>query len=112
MSISKSLFIPILIFVAVILIGASVYHYVEKWNYIDSFYFTVITVTTIGYGDFAPQTDAGKIFTMFFAFAGIGLVFYFISLVGRYMFRKQLRGRLREAGRISGERGVRRIKRR
>lgn len=111
MGISKSLLIPILIFMAVILIGANVYHYVEKWNYIDSFYFTVVTVTTIGYGDFAPKTDTGKIFTMFFAFAGIGMVFYFISLIGRYMFRKQLRERLKADGRIKNERGIHRIKR-
>ena len=85
------------------------YSQVENWRYLDSIYFTVVTLTTIGYGDFAPQTDIGKVFTIFFSLAGIGLAFYFFSMVGRYMFRKQLRDRLAEEGRLRTTKGIKKV---
>ena len=102
--------VPVMFFIILILIGAYVYHQAEEWRYLDSVYFTVITVATIGYGDFVPQTDAGKIFTMFFSFVGIGMAFYFFSVIGRYIFRKQLRDKLMEDGRLTKNRGVKKVK--
>ncbi|WP_462248602.1 potassium channel family protein [Ekhidna sp.] len=49
--------------VFILIIGTFTYHELEGWSYLDAFYFSFITLTTIGFGDFAPQTDAGKIFT-------------------------------------------------
>lgn len=61
-----------------LLIGTLFYNYVEGWSVLDSVYFSVITLTTVGYGDLVPITDAGKIFTMFYVFLGIGIIFAFI----------------------------------
>lgn len=59
--------------------GTVFYHFVEKWNWLDSFYFSVITLTTVGYGDFSPQTNGGKIFTIIYVITGVGLVLGFIN---------------------------------
>lgn len=59
--------------VVYIALGGIFYHLVEKWSWLDSFYFSVITVATVGYGDFSPHTSAGKIFTMLYVFFGIAL---------------------------------------
>tara|TARA_Y100000310_G_scaffold253795_1_gene260760 strand:- start:16 stop:405 length:390 start_codon:yes stop_codon:yes gene_type:complete len=109
MKLFNRLAISVVIFIALILAGAQAYHQIEGWRYVDSLYFTVITVTTIGYGDLTPVTDQGKIFTIFYSFLGIGMAFYFFSLIGRYMFRRQLRSKLSEQGRLKGKRGVRKI---
>lgn len=61
--------------------GAIVYHYLEGWEWIDCFYFCIITLTTIGYGDFSPQTDGGKIFTIFYILIGLGLILSFVNTV-------------------------------
>ena len=50
--------------------GSIFYHIVEKWSWINSVYFSVITLTTVGYGDLLPTTNASKIFTMFYVFIG------------------------------------------
>jgi len=61
--------------------GSIVYHHIEGWSWVDSIYFSVITLTTIGYGDFSPQTDAGKLFTIFYIIIGIGIILSFINTV-------------------------------
>ncbi|AXG74685.1 two pore domain potassium channel family protein [Flavobacterium arcticum] len=63
----------------VLFIGTIAYHFIEGWSYIDSLYFSVVTLTTIGFGDFAPQTDSGKLFTVFYIVMGIGVILTFIN---------------------------------
>jgi voltage-gated potassium channel len=58
-----------------VLMGGSIaYHYLEGWSWVDAIYFSVVTLTTVGFGDFAPQTDGGKIFTIFYIIIGIGII--------------------------------------
>jgi len=65
----------------VIALGAVVYHFVEGWSWLDSIYFSVVTLTTIGYGDFTPKSSVGKIFTIGYIFMGIGIILSFINTV-------------------------------
>lgn len=67
--------------------GALFYHLIEGWSYLDSVYFSAITLTTIGYGDFSPQTDAGKIFTIIYIGIGVGLILTFINTVFAHFTR-------------------------
>ena len=59
---------------SLLLVGTWVFHKVEGWSYLDSFYFSAISVATVGYGDFAPKTPAGKLLAVFYVFCGIGLL--------------------------------------
>ncbi|MGB0850712.1 MAG: potassium channel family protein [Bacteroidia bacterium] len=63
----------------IISLGTVAYHFLEGWSWVDSFYFSVVTLTTVGFGDFAPQTDAGKLFTVFYIIMGIGMILGFIN---------------------------------
>ena len=75
----------ILMVILILLLVSSVfYHYVEKWRYIDALYFTAATMTTVGYGDITPKTDIGKIFTIFYVFAGVGIALYGLSLIASH----------------------------
>jgi voltage-gated potassium channel Kch len=67
--------------IIVLAIGTLSYSYLEGWSFIDSLYFSVITLTTIGYGDLSPQTVEGKLFTIFYIFIGIGIILSFINTV-------------------------------
>jgi voltage-gated potassium channel len=40
-------------------------------RFIDAFYFSIVTMTTIGYGDFSPKTPAGKLLIIFVMFTGV-----------------------------------------
>ncbi len=63
--------------------GTIFYHFVEGMGWIDAFYFCVITLTTIGYGDLTPKTPMGKLFTVVYIFVGLGLLAAFISYVAQ-----------------------------
>jgi len=82
------------IFLIIIIIGTFSYCYIENWGVIDSLYFTVATVTTIGYGDIVPVTPIGKLFTIVFAFIGVSMVLYFFSMLGKYVFGKAFENKL------------------
>jgi voltage-gated potassium channel Kch len=65
--------------VITLLIGTTVYHYVEHLAWVDAYYFSVVTLATVGYGDFAPHTTFGKLFTRFYIFVGVGILVTSIS---------------------------------
>ena len=88
--------LPILLLIIFVILGAFAYHQVEGWNLLNSFYFVIVTVTTIGYGDFAPATNLGKIFTMFFSFFGITIAFYLFSMIGANLFKKHVNQKVNE----------------
>ncbi len=71
---SQSFRILLVITLLLIASGSAFYSFVEGWRVLDSAYFCVITLATVGYGDFSPQTDAGKIFTIFYVVAGVGVL--------------------------------------
>ena len=57
-----------------LLSGTLFYRQVEGWSLLDSLYFSVVTLTTVGYGDLSPSTAAGKVFTILYIFVGLGFV--------------------------------------
>jgi hypothetical protein len=75
-------------------VGTVFYSVVEGWHWFDALYFTVITLATVGYGDFAPQTVLGKAFTMIYILLGLGL---FVALV-RYIAEGVLEQRRKRSG--------------
>ena len=67
-------FRSLLLVLVTLLIGSTYFFWkVEGWSAIDALYFSVMTMSTIGYGDFVPTTTASKIFTIVFSFLSIGV---------------------------------------
>jgi voltage-gated potassium channel Kch len=65
----------------ILLAGTIFYRQVEGWSWLDSLYFSLITLSTVGYGDISPSTPASKIFTMVYIFLGMSLVASFAGML-------------------------------
>jgi voltage-gated potassium channel len=63
-------------------LGTGLFMIIEKWNFVEAIYFTMVTLTTVGLGDYAPKKMGGKILLYIFTFVGIGLVATLIHVVG------------------------------
>ncbi|MFN8483523.1 MAG: potassium channel family protein [Anaerolineae bacterium] len=75
----RGLLITALLFIT---LGGVVFRALEGWRWIDAFYFGVVSLTTVGYGDVTPKTDPGKLFAMVYLLAGVGLLSGLIAIVG------------------------------
>jgi voltage-gated potassium channel len=69
----------LLVIVVVILLGALGFHFIEGWSFANSLYVAVQTVTTVGYGDVAPESRGGRAFATIFMLAGVGTVLYALT---------------------------------
>lgn len=64
-------------------IGTIFYNQIEGWGVLDSLYFSVVTLSTVGYGDFAPTTSAGKVFAMVYMLFGLSMLTAFVSMLAK-----------------------------
>jgi len=89
---------PLVLVASLLIAGTTFYTIVEGWSVVDAVYFCAMSLATVGYGDVVPDTDAGKIFTVVYVLAGIGiLVSFFTALTSRTLELLAARRREREA---------------
>ncbi len=65
-----------------ILIGTWLFYNLEDWSIAESFYFTVATITTVGYGDLHPTSDLSRVIAALFILAGVGIVATALGSIG------------------------------
>ena len=63
----------------ILILGTVVYHYLEDWSWVDSFYFSAVTGSTVGFGDLTPSTDVSKLFTVVYIFSSIAILGTFLN---------------------------------
>jgi potassium channel subfamily K len=61
-----------------------------KADFVDTLYFCLVTLTTVGYGDYHPREDAGKAFTIFYLMFGVGFIGYSLSyFIGKILEKQE-----------------------
>jgi voltage-gated potassium channel Kch len=79
---------------SVIATGTVFYHFFMPLKWIDAIYFSVITITTVGYGDIHPTNDITKIFTIFYVLIGVGIIAASLNILVKIAAKKQAGRRL------------------
>ena len=76
---------PFIILHAIIITGILGFVVIEKYNFLDAFYMTTITVTTTGFKEVKPLSDAGKLFTMFLLIASWASFAFAITRITQFV---------------------------
>lgn len=92
----RTLMIAMSFLIVAIFIGTSGFMLLnDAYSFVDAFYMTVITITTVGFTEVHPLSDSGKLFTIFLIFVSFGIFGYLASAVTRFIldgvFRKNLK---------------------
>ncbi len=91
----------------VLAFGTMGFHWLEQYSWLEALYMTVITVTTVGYGEVRPLNDLGRLFAMVLILLGVGTILYILTASTQFMVEGKLRDIL---GRRSVERAIRSLK--
>ena len=87
----------------IIAVSTVFFRWIEGWSWLDSYFFTVVTLTTVGYGTLVPATAVGKIATTVLIFVGLGIVGVVMQRLGHFALtnraeaRKKLRNQRQSA---------------
>lgn len=85
----------LLIFTCVVIIGTVAIYAVESQTeseintILDAVWWTVATITTVGYGDIVPLSELGRIIGIFYMFFGVTFIALSISIVGTRLYKKK-----------------------
>ncbi len=71
--------------------GTVFFRYVEGWSWVDAYFFTVVTLSTVGYGNLVPETVIGKVGTTIFIFTGLGVFALTIQQIASFAVRRRER---------------------
>ncbi|MCD6584809.1 MAG: NAD-binding protein [Desulfobacteraceae bacterium] len=89
---TRHLFISIALSLIIFTIGTIGYMLIEGWSLVDSIFMTIITITTVGFGEVHQMSKLGRIFTIGLVFSGVSFFMYVASSMVQFM----VEGRIRE----------------
>lgn len=81
----KKILTPIYLLIAINIVGILGYQLISGYSFMDAFYMTITTVTTVGYGEIQPLDTAGRIFTAFLIMTSFGTFAYAVSAITKFV---------------------------
>jgi voltage-gated potassium channel Kch len=65
-----------------------IFKYLEGWGWVDALFFSVVTISTVGYGDMVPQTVTGRLLAVVYIILGIGVFVAAATALGEQLLRR------------------------
>jgi voltage-gated potassium channel len=91
MNVPRKLLFSILMFLVVVLFGIFGYTWIEGWDLLDSLYMTIITLSTVGYGEVREIGPGGRVFTVLLIVFGLFTITYIVGLVAETLVAGEIR---------------------
>jgi len=86
----RRLWLLLALVAAVLAVGTAGFVSIEGWPWFDAFYMSLITLTTVGYGEIRPLSQAGRIFNSLLILIGVTTVFFAIGVIAQYAVEAEL----------------------
>lgn len=84
------------VIIIIVIIGTLCFHFIEQRDLFHAFYFTTITMATVGYGDVAPVTHAGKLLAILYGFMGAPLFVWLTGIILQSKFQNIIKHSIHE----------------
>lgn len=107
MKLIRHLLIAVIVIFILLCAGTTGYRLIEGWSLLDALYMTVITITTVGYGEIRQLSEEGRIFTVFLIMSSFGVMGYIVTSTAQTLIAGQIKMAL---GRRKLEKKVKRLK--
>ena len=91
MNVPRKLLLSILMLLVVVLFGICGYTWIEGWDLLDSLYMTIITLSTVGYGEVREIGPSGRVFTVLLIVFGLFTITYIVGLVAETLVAGEIR---------------------
>ncbi|MEW6616357.1 MAG: potassium channel protein [Thermodesulfobacteriota bacterium] len=104
---TRNLIFAIISLIIILFIGTIGYTLIQKWDILDSLYMTIITITTVGYGEVSKLGAPGKIFTIVLIIGGVGIAAYIVGSISKMMVEGEI---IRILGRRKLEKQIQALK--
>lgn len=104
----RRLIIAATVVCSMIVVGAAGFRYFERYTLLESIYISAQTVTTVGYGDIAPVSSGGRVFSILLMLTGVGTVLYALTTMAQAVVQSEmieafgLRRKLKEMDKLAG----------
>ena len=101
---SREIRIIIISVTMILTLGTLGYMVLEGWDFLDALYMTIISITTVGYGEVHPLDETGRVFTILLILGGMSVLAYSVHYFGQNLIEGELRnifGRRRLERKIS-----------
>ncbi len=82
--------IAIALLIGIVFIGATGFHFIEGWPWLDGLYMTVVTMTTVGYSETHPLSATGKVFNIFLILTAVMAGAFLIGASTQVMLQFEL----------------------
>lgn len=82
------IYLAVILLVITLFIGVVGYRFIADYTWVDAMYMTVITITTVGFGEVVPLTPEAKIFTIILILLSVVIVGFAITVISEYILSR------------------------
>ena len=84
----SKIYTAVALLILLLIVGVLGFRFMSNYTWVDALYMTVITITTVGFGEVQPLDDVSKIFTIFLILNSVVIVGYALTIITEFILSR------------------------